>query len=292
MKTFLRVLALISFLGICAYGVAQVKPDRSIGPNLINGEPVDIDDWRMVVRIRTGNSGCSATVVGPKAVITAAHCGNNGSTSTFSLAGKSYSGRFYRSGLYPRRDHDMAVIVLSDEIPLADVKSFASVGENRLEIGDPLYLLGYGCVRPGGGGGNDGILRAGFTKVTGYSGYDVVSSDRNGAALCYGDSGGPGMTDDKFDKPILRTVNSKGNIRDTNYTTNLSSSESQSFLREIEQEHNVVVCGITESLLCNGEDEDEEEEEQPNCMDAYQTVKAAEVVLSDKIDQLGSCIAQ
>lgn len=197
---------------------AEVPSDRILAsyegedgpvPVLINGEEVPIADWPTVVRIQTGNAGCSATIVGPKVLATAAHCGTNGATSSFTLDGTRYEGKFQRSSLYPNQDHDVAVIILNTAVPKEKVKIYASIGGTPT-IGSKIWLMGYGCIRAGGGGGNDGKLRAGFATIRSFSGYDVVSSD--GAALCFGDSGGPGMVTNDKAKPVVMTINSKGNI--------------------------------------------------------------------------------
>jgi hypothetical protein len=218
-----------------------VNEQGEIVPTLINGEEVSKDDWRSVVRIKVGNSGCSATVVGPKVVITAAHCGSNGATATFDLAGKSYSGKIERSSLYPGKDHDQAVIILDQPVPKEDVKVFASIGGNPV-VGGKIYLLGYGCTQAGGGGGNDGKLRAGLATIKGFSGYGIISSE--GAALCFGDSGGPAMVDSNKEKPILISTNSKGNIRDTNYTLSTVSNESKAFWSAMASKYSAVICGV------------------------------------------------
>lgn len=244
----IRILALFVFMSI----FQSCKDDESkgdsppaeseIAPALINGKPVEPGTFKDVVRIQTGSAGCSATVVGPKVVVTAAHCGGEGATSQFKLNGKTYSGKIDRSAIYPRQDHDVAVIITTQEIPENEVGKYAIV-KGTVQVGTEVTLLGYGCTRPGGGGGNDGVLRIGQTKVTGFSGYDFVSSSPGGAALCFGDSGGPAFIFEG-DKHYLVGVNSKGNIRNTNYNAYLASSTSKDFFTEMAKKHSVEICGI------------------------------------------------
>jgi hypothetical protein len=233
--------------GYTSNGQKVWSVDNQLRPTLIGGTPVQPGTYKEVVNIRTGNSGCTATVVGPKAAVTAAHCGANGATSTFKIDGKDYSGKITRSSLYPGRDHDIAVIVLTTEVPESVVGKYAHIGGAATQ-GTELTLLGYGCTQPGGGGGNDGVLRIGKAKVKNFSGFDMVSGD--GAALCFGDSGGPAYVMAGETKHLLG-VNSKGNIRDTNYNTRTDVPESRSFLQKVATDNNIEICGI--NAACGGE---------------------------------------
>lgn len=236
---FLVFIALFSIAceNIPGWGRASASDFR-----LINGTPVKEGTYKDVVSIRTGSSGCTATLVGPRVLVTAAHCGNSGATTTFEYEKVKYSAVLTRSPLYPGKDHDVSLGLIEKEVAGLKPRNISNV---PLKVGDLLHLLGYGCVNPGGGGGNDGILREGDTAVTAFSGYDVVSKKAGGAALCFGDSGGPGMNKDGK----LVTVNSKGNIQDTNYTAALYSKESFDFMSSFATSKAVDICGVTKD--CN-----------------------------------------
>ena len=210
------------------------------GSRLINGTPVKAGTFPQVVRINTNGSGCTATLVGRNVLITAAHCAKTNDVSNFKLAGKSYQARITRSALYPGKDHDVSLGVLTENIP-SDINPI-SVG-GVAEKGTALTILGYGCTQPGGTGGNDGVLRIGPSVITGFSNYDFVSKKAGGGALCYGDSGGPAMTEN-MGRLVILGINSKGNIKDTNYNTRLDSAESQAFLTKMADEKNLEICGI------------------------------------------------
>lgn len=232
---------------------------EGVFPMLINGSEVPVGSYKGVVKITTGSAACTATVVGKRALITAAHCAANGATSSFKLDGTSYTVKMTRSPLYPGKDHDISIGLIDKDVmvPPHTIVLNADVAG----VGNTLHLLGYGCTQPGGGGGNDGILRHGDTTITGFNGYDIVSKKPGGAALCFGDSGGPAflkvmvaksLLDESLaeEREYLVSINSKGNIIDTNYTARLDSKTSIDFLKQWATTNNVEVCGVNAN--CDG----------------------------------------
>jgi secreted trypsin-like serine protease len=218
---------------------------KSSHPNLINGREAEIGEFPEVVWLQIGNSRCTGTLVGPRVLVTAAHCASNGQTIRFQVGQTQYTAKATRSSLYPAQDHDIALGLINGSV---EGVPFASVG-GQAEVGTAITLAGYGCVRPGGGGGNDGKLRVGESTVVNFSGFDMVSKLENGAALCFGDSGGPAfmrLEDAHNEHHVLIGVNSKGDIRTTNYNTRTDINESQNFFRGFATRHNVSICGVTE----------------------------------------------
>ncbi len=216
---------------------------------IINGKEVEPGTYKEVVNIRTGSSGCTATIIGPRVILTAAHCAKGGESSEFTVEGIKYSAKITQSSQYSSKDHDIALGVTANEIKGIE---YATV-INKVDVakaGIGINLLGFGCTQPGGGGGNDGKLRIGSTAIVNFSGFDMVSRMSNGAALCYGDSGGPAFLVENG-KNILLGVNSKGNIYDTNYNTRLDIKESQDFFQSFISSNNVEICGINKDCSKN-----------------------------------------
>jgi len=233
----MRERMLVGVLALFGFGLPINASD--IGIRLINGSPVADGTYPDVVRIESGGSFCTATVVGTRVIATAAHCAKQGAIANFTVKGTKYQAKIYRSPIYPGKDHDIAI-----GITTADIKNVEPVNiGGKATVGLGITLMGYGCVNPGGGGGNDGILRVGDTVVTSFSGYDMVSRKANGAALCFGDSGGPAFVKQNG-KRYLLGINSKGNIQDTNYNTRTDSSDSQNFLQNVAGQNGVSICGV------------------------------------------------
>lgn len=210
---------------------------------LINGIPVNRADWPAVVRIIVGNAACTATVVGPRTIVTAAHCGETGQIATFqTVTGGKFSAVLQREPLYPGKDVDVNVGTTTVDI---DVKPMSVKTDMFEREGMTVTLMGYGCTMPGGGGGNDGVLRTNTAKVETKQagddwGYDLWLSDpATGAALCYGDSGGPVLWKDTLGNWFVIGINSKGNIKDRSFCTRLTLPDAAGFLKAF----NAQICG-------------------------------------------------
>jgi len=131
--------------------------------------------------------------------------------------------------------------------------AYASIAKEGPKIGDEVTLSGYGCIKQGGGGGNDGILRIGLAKVSQLPTEDNWFYTQDTAALCFGDSGGPAfkmIKSPKQEMHYVMGVNSQGNIKDLSLLTALWIDKSQKFFKSFAAEHKVDICGVTKD--CKG----------------------------------------
>ena len=230
-----RLLFLISLVTVSSIAVAGK------GPTLIGGTPVKPGEYPEVVYIDVGNAVCSAAVVGKRAVLTAAHCARNGRKITFQIGQTQFAGVCDAPEAYPDDDHDISLCLIDSDLPLP----YATVAQKGPEVGDKITLIGYGCVKPGGGGGNDGVLRVGQSTVTGFTDWDFVTKKES--ALCFGDSGGPAfrkIADPKAEHHYILGVNSKGDIRSTSYLSMTYTLASTGFMDMWTKRTGASVCGI------------------------------------------------
>lgn len=269
----LIVLIAISFLlmsGGCSSVVPKKGTPNGIAPTyeqakawrsknqrtLINGIKVEPSEYPAIVWF----GHCTGSVIGPRTVLTAAHCIQTGKQLSFTVKGVKYNATPTISPLYVRSDHDLA-LGFTDK-PVTGIKYRTPQLERDARKNERLLLTGFGCTNPGGGGGgNDGTLRVGYAILSApyISGYDLIlkPSGDDKAALCFGDSGGP----------VLRasgkqlSVNSKGNIRDTSYVTRLDIPESKKFMQDFASKYNTKICGL--NLDCDKKEEPKPEPRQP-----------------------------
>lgn len=237
--------------------VAVADKDKVV-PNLINGNPVDKNVYDDIVRIVSeSGSGCTATIVGPQTIITAAHCAKTGEKVSFTtVKGIKYTATMTRAPLYPGTDHDISLGYVSK--PITGISFREVITEHFEKVNTEIMLIGYGCINPGGGQGNDGILRAGRSSIKGASQnlLDLIIYDENGTALCYGDSGGPVLYPVGPNGKVF-AINSKGNIKDRSYVTRLTKHPkaeealSKNFLLSWSEKNGTGICGL--NLSCSGD---------------------------------------
>jgi hypothetical protein len=161
-------------------------------PDLINGKPAPAGLFPQVVSI----DGCTATKVGPRHFLYAAHCvfigpGAFKAPKSISVSAREipnprrYSLKVKSAHLHSSwlegcrtirctgfetgtpKDHpgkvDLALIVVEDETP--EIPE-AEIDYQTVEEGDRLVLAGYGCTQGINSGGSDG-LRYGFSRALG-----------------------------------------------------------------------------------------------------------------------------
>lgn len=189
-----------------------------------------------IVRIQSGKEVCTGTIVGPRAVLSAAHCAAL-KNAFFEYRGQRYKITFASSQDYKAKEHDVAVAVTGRDIEGA---SFGSIGKG-LRHGSTLYLAGYGCTERGG---KSGALHMGAAKVIGMDEDHILSFSKNGGVLCQGDSGGPAFVRENG-KHVLVAVNSAGDIQNINVNVRLDSALSLGFLKRVAERFKVAICGVT-----------------------------------------------
>jgi hypothetical protein len=206
---------------------------------VINGAPGAVTGFREIVRVETADAECTGTLIGPRVLLTAAHCTLAGH-GWVRRGGEAWPVRLARSALFRSRGHDLGVGILRTPLPGA---RYATVGVG-VAPGDRLELLGFGCTRPAG---VPGALHRGLSRVVRVAGSRILSRAPGGGALCYGDSGGPAYVTGPAGRRLVG-IHAAGDIRAWNLDIRLDAPESREFLRQVARRYGVGVCGI--NLRC------------------------------------------
>lgn len=224
-------------------------------PSLIGGQPAKPEDFPATVYASMGGAACTANVIGPKVLIIAAHCVGNGRTASFKLlTGENHKGTCKHSPDYSRNSTaDWALCTLEREVTGIAYEKI-NLDVNLPAKGEKVLLTGYGCRQPGGGGGNDGTLHTGEATVQSVpsgTNNDIVT--KGGAALCFGDSGGPAYYVKSPTERVQISVNSRGDIRTTSYLSALATDQFKSFLTSWKSQTGLKICGVDEDVVgCRG----------------------------------------
>lgn len=225
-----RTLLFISLLLMSIAGevLAKDAPNRRTAPTqggdatLIGGSAADPKEWPASVYASMSGASCSGTVVADRTMLFAAHCVSNNGTASFTVLGNRYTSKCTHHPSYKGNSTADWALCLVDR-PVTGIE-YENVNTDAalVKMGDALQLTGYGCIRKGGGGGNDGVFRIGTAPVIDLpqlsrSDYDIVT--KGSAALCFGDSGGTvyKWLDAAHTQRVMVGVNSRGDISTTSY---------------------------------------------------------------------------
>jgi hypothetical protein len=225
MKAIFRILAALVLCAPVAKGQAE----------LIGGRTADPKEFPASVYASMGGAACTATVVGERVLFIAAHCVDNGKKASFTVGPNRYTSTCTHAADYKNNSTADWALCLTDKVVTGIPYENLNTDPTAVKVGDEILLTGYGCVRQGGGGGNDGTYRIGEAKVSKVGKGDSAKGDndivaKNGAALCFGER-------------VMISINSRGNIRDTSYLSSVSTPRAKGFISIWSAAKGVKLCG-------------------------------------------------
>ncbi len=190
LTTLFAVLAATS-VSACAAETASTSDEKvgTVSSAIVDGES---DDNPSVVSLGDPDApNCSGTVIGPRLVLTAAHCVTgdgllvNVEDRQIAVASARVHPEYSAEGM----DHDIAILVLAEN---AEVRAMPLSTKEALSEGDRIRFVGFGRVKPGG---DTKGRRAGFVKVdeVDLKQYKTVPDP---STACGRDSGGAVMDED------------------------------------------------------------------------------------------------
>jgi V8-like Glu-specific endopeptidase len=205
-------------LSVFACSASSIDEEETAGPakseSAIVGGSVSTGD-PAVFQLKTvtptaGGSiieGCTATLVAPKVLITAAHCiedakpnsvawvNNAGvpAESPSAASGWRRAAKIQKHPSYPQQymnhGYDCAVIVLEEPVTGVAPKPYKKTQLGAAGLGQPARIVGYGNTN-GRAGTGSGTKRELATKIKEVRD-GVLTIGSRGAVSCQGDSGGP-----------------------------------------------------------------------------------------------------
>lgn len=272
----MRALIIVSLLWAgYAYGQEEIKPE------LIGGKVADPADWPASPWI--GN--CSSTIVGPRVLLTAAHCVGNGGSTSFSIGPNRYSVVCTHHPSYRGNSTaDWALCVSSTQIPELPYELVAKPSEHTCRSGKTYLWTGYGCTR--WGGSIDGRFRTGevdAVRCPSGTNYDTVT--RGSVALCSGDSGGGGYEVIDGVRKVVG-VNSRSNTTDTSYVSSTYTDAFHTWAMSWSSSKGVKICGLHDDApgcRTDGDPDDPDDPEEPDCNSEVEALQKA-------VDDLKLCL--
>jgi hypothetical protein len=190
-------------------------------------------------------------MVGPRVLLTAAHCVPAEGIITIRMGARSWQGTCSHHPSYTaNKTADWAACGFNEDGPKVP---YERVNEDPAlpKVQASVELSGFGCITDEGTGGNDGIYRTGDATVVTLpkdGSFDVVT--KGAVGLCFGDSGGPSFwyVDPEKKKRVVVGVNSRvgvdasGKLNAYSYLS--STSGAATFLRDWAKARGVAVCGL------------------------------------------------
>lgn len=252
----LAVLATVLLCGMAQAFELEAPVPAGVGtPQIIGGAQVtDPNEWPATFIFRGPAGSCTATAVGDRVILTAAHCIKHEETGGVRVGDDLVPIKCFHHPAYGAGNQttDFALCLAESELtgfPFEIVST--AIAFPRL--GDPVVLLGFGCTEEGGHDGSFGTLFKGVaTTVRRPQGENIDTVTQGGSAVCFGDSGGAAyfaMSPNSTTNRVMVAVNSRGDISKFSFLSTLATPQFVDWAISWSQTHSVEICGLDINAL-------------------------------------------
>ncbi len=234
--------------------MTPLKDNAGVEPLIIGGRKSKVADWPATFAF----SNCTSTAIGPRILLTAAHCVGNGAKGSLKAGGKDiqvecahhsdYTPSTSSAGTKTTSADWALCIAKNDDIPVATFETI-NLNSTLLQTDLEILLTGFGCKKKDGVDDNYGVQYEGeaeirpVTNATQPDGLPKATNDQwarhyattvGGAAICYGDSGGAAYVyrDPAKKSRRVMAVNSRGDIKKVSYLSATSTGAFETWTKD------------------------------------------------------------
>lgn len=256
MRTFWACLAGAIFALLSPAQAQEFKMDSTDSPLLgttgqvlgKDAAPANPLNWPATFTFKNSEGGaCTATAIGQKVILTAAHCVTNGQSGTASTSSTSAKVTCFHHPDYPDDiSADFALCSLEDGKALPKfIGGYERINTDAavVPIFSKVILLGYGCLQPGGIDRNFGSLYQGPAEIRRLPKNDNFILVAGDAAVCFGDSGGGAFSAASADRKLI-AVNARGDISRNSWLASTHRALFVDWARKWSSDKKIHICGI------------------------------------------------
>jgi len=230
--------------------VGDLPPGAPAG-QVIGADPADPKLWPATFVFRNAEGGgCTATAVGRQAILTAAHCIEDGAKGSIAVKGFTSEVVCRHHPSYPAETSaDFALCTVAKPLPkLGDGYEVVNATSALPAAGQDVTLLGYGCIQKGGVDKTFGVLYGGRATVHTPATTNLYIVTKGGAAVCFGDSGGGAYYTVNPGGSIRRLfgVNSRGDISKYSLLSTTANMTFRDWATKWASAANLRICGLDE----------------------------------------------